>query len=99
MSGATEDGERTRTWRRWGDVADIFSGPADPDWDADRKAITHEINELDRLPGSHGENSVPPAERTPATSTPRRVGQLQDLSVPDPLPDAEIAAWEDDSPS
>ena len=28
-----------------GDVADIFTGPADPDWDADRKAISHEIDE------------------------------------------------------
>jgi Antitoxin VbhA len=33
-------------WRHWGDVADIFSGPADPDWDADRTAISHEIGEL-----------------------------------------------------
>jgi Antitoxin VbhA len=33
-------------WRRWGDVADIFSGPADPDWDADRTAVSHEIGEL-----------------------------------------------------
>ena len=37
----------------------------------------------------------------PATNSPRRFGQLQNLSVPDnfddPLPDAEIAAWEGDS--
>jgi hypothetical protein len=34
---------------------------------------------------------------------PRRFGQLQNLSVPDtfddPITDAEIAAWEGDSPS
>jgi hypothetical protein len=38
-----------------------------------------------------------------ATNTPRRFGQLQNLSVPDtfdnPLPDAETAAWEGDSPT
>jgi hypothetical protein len=37
------------------------------------------------------------------TNAPRRFGQLQNLSVPDnfddPLPDAEIAAWEGDSHS
>ena len=37
-----------------------------------------------------------------ATNSPRKFGQLHDLSVPDifddPLPDAEIAAWEGDSP-
>jgi len=39
----------------------------------------------------------------PATYPPRRFGQLQNLSVPDtfddPITDAEIAAWEGDSPS
>lgn len=38
----------------------------------------------------------------PATNSPRRFGQLQNLSVPDtcddPRPDAKIAAWEGDSP-
>jgi hypothetical protein len=37
----------------------------------------------------------------PATTSPRRFGKLENLSVPDtfddPLPDAEVAAWEDDS--
>jgi hypothetical protein len=37
-----------------------------------------------------------------ATNSLRRFGQLQDLSVPvtfdDSLPDAEISAWESDSP-
>jgi hypothetical protein len=36
----------SRKWRHWGDVTDTFSGPADPDWDADRTAISHEIGEL-----------------------------------------------------
>ena len=39
----------------------------------------------------------------PTTSAPRTFGQLQNLPVPDsfddPLPDAEVAAWEGDSPS
>jgi hypothetical protein len=37
-----------------------------------------------------------------ATNFPRRFGQLRNLSVPDtfddPITDAEIAAWEGDSP-
>jgi hypothetical protein len=44
MSGATEDGENTRTWRHCGDVADIFSGPADPNWVAHRDAIVSTTN-------------------------------------------------------
>jgi hypothetical protein len=45
----------------------------------------------------------PTLHATSATNSPRRFGQLQSLSVPDNfdvrLPDAEIAAWEGDSPS
>jgi prevent-host-death family protein len=25
-----------RSWRTWDDIADVFSGPDDPDWEADR---------------------------------------------------------------
>jgi hypothetical protein len=39
----------SRTWRRWGDVADVVNGPADPDWDADREAIAHELNRRTRI--------------------------------------------------
>jgi prevent-host-death family protein len=28
-----------RAWRRWEDVADVFKGPADADWAADRELI------------------------------------------------------------
>jgi prevent-host-death family protein len=28
-----------RAWRRWDDIADIFTGPADPDWDGDRELV------------------------------------------------------------
>jgi hypothetical protein len=45
----------------------------------------------------------PTPDATSATNSPRRFGQLQNLSVPDNfdvrLRDAEIAAWEGDSPS
>lgn len=34
-----------RAWRRWEDVAELFAGPADPDWDADRDAIAHEVKD------------------------------------------------------
>ena len=26
-------------WRRWADVTEVFSGPADPDWDSDRDLV------------------------------------------------------------
>lgn len=28
-----------RIWRQWSDVAELFAGPADPDWSADRAEI------------------------------------------------------------
>ena len=46
-------------------------------------------------------DSTPDVE--PATTSPHRSGQLQNLAVPDffddPLPDTEIGAWEGDSSS
>jgi hypothetical protein len=44
-----------------------------------------------------------PADVQPAINSPRRFGRLENLSVPDTfndaLSDAEIAAWEGNSPS
>lgn len=34
-----------RAWRRWGDVAEVFNGPADPDWNADRELIAQEVRD------------------------------------------------------
>jgi prevent-host-death family protein len=34
-----------RTWRRWADVAELFAGPADPAWKADREAIADEVRD------------------------------------------------------
>ena len=34
-----------RAWRRWGEIADLFTGPADPDWDADRERVSHEVRD------------------------------------------------------
>jgi prevent-host-death family protein len=34
-----------RTWRRWGDVSELFAGPADPAWDVDRGAIAHAVRD------------------------------------------------------
>lgn len=28
-----------RAWRRWDDLADLFTGPADPDWASDRELL------------------------------------------------------------
>ena len=37
------------TWRRWGDVADAFTGPGDSTWDHDRDLIDHSlVNPWDR---------------------------------------------------
>lgn len=35
----------TRIWRRWADVAELFSGPADAYWDADREQIAHHLRD------------------------------------------------------
>lgn len=34
-----------RAWRQWVDVADVFSGPADPDWDDDRDLIAQQVRD------------------------------------------------------
>jgi prevent-host-death family protein len=34
-----------RTWRRWSDVAELFSGPADTAWETDRDVVAHEIRD------------------------------------------------------
>lgn len=34
-----------RTWRSYGEVADVFRGPADPDWEADRERIDHRLRD------------------------------------------------------
>lgn len=36
---------KPRTWRRWSDVAELFAGPADTAWDADREAIAHNVRD------------------------------------------------------
>lgn len=30
---------RPASWQRWGNIADAFSGPADPAWDRDRALV------------------------------------------------------------
>jgi hypothetical protein len=34
-----------QTWRRWAEVAELFSGPEDPAWRDDREAIGHEVTD------------------------------------------------------
>ena len=31
-----------RAWRQWSDIAELFNGPADPDWAEDRDEIRHD---------------------------------------------------------
>lgn len=33
----------SRSWRQWIDVADLFTGPADPAWNTDREAISDHL--------------------------------------------------------
>ena len=35
----------SRAWRRWADVAELFAGPADLAWNADREAIADEVHD------------------------------------------------------
>jgi prevent-host-death family protein len=34
-----------RTWRQWADVAELFAGPADPDWETDREGLGHDLRD------------------------------------------------------
>lgn len=36
---------RPASWRTWDDMADLFHGPADPDWEADRELIDEQIRD------------------------------------------------------
>lgn len=33
------------TWRGYDEIADLFSGPADPDWERDRELINQELRD------------------------------------------------------
>jgi prevent-host-death family protein len=35
----------SRTWRRWAEVSELFAGPADFAWEADREAIAHDVRD------------------------------------------------------
>ncbi|BBZ41790.1 hypothetical protein MCNS_48530 [Mycobacterium conspicuum] len=35
----------SRTWRRWAEVSELFAGPADPAWNADRESIAQDIRD------------------------------------------------------
>ena len=35
----------SRRWRSWADVAEVFEGPADPDWESDRDQIDQELRD------------------------------------------------------
>jgi prevent-host-death family protein len=32
-------------WVVWADIADVFSGPGDPDWTADRDLVDHDLRD------------------------------------------------------
>jgi len=34
-----------RAWRQWADIAELFSGPADSTWEADRDRITQDVRD------------------------------------------------------
>ena len=40
-----------KRWQRWDAIADVFSGPPDPDWERDRQLIDQSVaNPWERLP-------------------------------------------------
>lgn len=32
-------------WRRWDDIAELFAGPADPDWEHDRDMVGDDLRD------------------------------------------------------
>ena len=34
-----------RVWRQWADVAELFAGPEDHDWEADRGELAHDLRD------------------------------------------------------
>ncbi len=34
-----------RTWQPWGEIADLFAGPADPAWESDRDRINQQLRD------------------------------------------------------
>jgi prevent-host-death family protein len=36
---------RPTQWRAWADIADLFRGPADPDWERDRDLVDHDLRD------------------------------------------------------
>lgn len=35
----------SRTWRQWSEVAELFAGSADPDWEVDRDAVDDQVRD------------------------------------------------------
>lgn len=35
----------TRTWRPWADIADLFDGPPDPQWETDRDQVDGSVQD------------------------------------------------------
>ncbi|WP_433802972.1 type II toxin-antitoxin system Phd/YefM family antitoxin [Actinomycetospora sp. CA-084318] len=35
----------SRRWRSWSDVAEVFEGPADPEWEFDRDQVDQELRD------------------------------------------------------
>ena len=36
---------RPTQWRTWADIADLFRGPADPDWERDRDLVDADVRD------------------------------------------------------
>ena len=32
-------------WRRWDEIADLFAGPADADWEQERQLLDHDLRD------------------------------------------------------
>lgn len=34
-----------RTWRSWAEIAELFDGPSDADWQLDRELLDHDVRD------------------------------------------------------
>lgn len=54
------------TWRTWDEVADLFGGPADPDWTSDQEGIDQSVEDPWER---HGETPEPKPPAAPPRAT------------------------------
>ena len=44
---ASETPPTSREWRTWPDIAELFDGPEDSDWNVDQDRVGHDVRDPD----------------------------------------------------